>query len=157
MNALDRLRKMALEEKRRKTPNVPHYALTIPKYEDRTANGLTRCIIDFINLRGMQAERINCEGKVIDTRETYSDVLGNLKTIGSIKRVRTSAQVGTADISATIRGRSVKIEVKKGNDRQSPAQKAYQGQVEAAGGLYVIAKTFQSFYDWCQLTFKRHE
>lgn len=156
MNALDRLRKMALEDKRRKAPNVPEYALTIPTYSDRTANGLTKCIIDFLRLRGMQAERISCEGRVIDARKTYSDVVGNLKTVGSIKRVRTSAQVGTADISATIRGRSVKIEVKM-NDRQSPAQRAYQQQVEAAGGLYVIARTFQGFCDWCHLTFKHHE
>lgn len=157
MNALDRLRKLALKVKRGKYPNVPEYALPAPKYNDKTANGLTECIIDFIRLRGMQAERISCEGKVIDTRKTTRDVVGNLKTVGSIRRVRTSAQVGTADISATIRGRSVKIEVKIGNDCQSPDQKAYQGDIEKAGGLYVIAKTFQGFYDWCQLTFKRHE
>lgn len=55
---------------------------------------------------------------------------------------------GTADISATIQGRSVKIEVKIGKDRQSDVQLSYQKEVERAGGIYYIAKDFQSFYDW---------
>ena len=56
--------------------------------------------------------------------------------------------VGTADISATIGGRSVKIEVKVGRDRQSEAQRIYQQQVEAAGGIYYIATDFESFVKW---------
>jgi hypothetical protein len=42
----------------------------------------------------------------------------------------------------------VKIEVKIGRDRQSEAQVEYQRQVEAAGGVYVIAKTFDGFLTW---------
>ncbi|KAF2380358.1 hypothetical protein BSN82_16780, partial [Acinetobacter baylyi] len=48
---------------------------------------------------------------------------------------------GSADISATIKGRSVKIEVKYGKDRQSQAQKDYQKAIEKAGGTYIIVKT----------------
>ena len=52
---------------------------------------------------------------------------------------------GSADISAIIQGRSVKIEVKFGKDRQSEVQKQYQESVESAGGIYYIAKDFDSF------------
>jgi hypothetical protein len=55
---------------------------------------------------------------------------------------------GTADISATIRGRSVKIEVKYGKDRQSDAQKQYQEDIERAGGVYIIARDMDQFLDW---------
>lgn len=52
---------------------------------------------------------------------------------------------GTADISATINGQSVKIEVKYGRDRQSEAQKQYQAEIEQAGGQYWIVRTFSEF------------
>jgi hypothetical protein len=55
---------------------------------------------------------------------------------------------GTADISATIRGRSVKIEIKYGKDRQSDAQKEYQAAIERAGGVYIIVRDFDSFVEW---------
>jgi hypothetical protein len=54
---------------------------------------------------------------------------------------------GTADISATIRGRSVKIEVKQ-KDKQSEHQKNYQKQIESAGGIYKIFRDFDTFSDW---------
>jgi hypothetical protein len=55
---------------------------------------------------------------------------------------------GSADISATIYGRSVKIEVKIGKDKQSVVQKQYQLMIEAAGGIYIISKTFDDFVEW---------
>jgi hypothetical protein len=55
---------------------------------------------------------------------------------------------GSADISATIRGRSVKIEVKYGKDRQSEAQKVYQKMIEDAGGVYYISRTFDDFIEF---------
>ncbi len=54
---------------------------------------------------------------------------------------------GTADISATIRGRSVKIEVKQ-KDKQSEVQKQYQQSIESAGGIYEIFRDFDSFVLW---------
>jgi hypothetical protein len=55
---------------------------------------------------------------------------------------------GTADISATINGKSVKIEVKYGRDRQSEVQKQYQEKIESAKGIYYIARDFDSFVEW---------
>ena len=140
-------------EAKNKYPNVPTYALNTSKVIVSTANGLTKAIIDYIRLSGGQAERISCEGRVIDARKTYTDCIGRIKTIGTIKRVKSTSTIGTADISATIKGRSVKIEVKIGNDKQSEAQKQYQKNVENAGGVYFIAKDFQTFFEWYILNF----
>ncbi len=156
-SAIKHLNELSLRATKERCPSVPAYALPKPSYSDKTANGLTKCIIDFINLCGGQAERISCEGRVIDDRKTLIDVAGRSVTIGSMKRVKSSAQVGTSDISATIDGKSVKIEVKIGSDRQSKAQKLYQQQIERAGGVYFIASSFQSFYDWFNLKFGTHE
>lgn len=157
-NALKKLASLAAAAQANKYATVPRYAVPPPqKYDDRTANGLTVCIIDYVRLSGGQAERISSEGRVIDNRKTVTDVVGRTQTIGSIRRIKTSSQRGTADISATIKGRSVKVEVKIGSDRQSPLQREYQHQVEKAGGLYFVAKDFQSFFDWYRLTFDRHE
>ena len=128
----------------RKYPNFAKYAPKA-KYRDDTANGLTRCIIDFIRLNGGQAERINTTGVPVDTRREVTDVMGHRRTIGSVQWRPGGGTVGSADISATIRGRSVKIEVKIGKDTQSEAQKQYQASIEAAGGVYYIARDFTTF------------
>lgn len=152
-NGIDILKELYINDSSQKYPNFPKQYIVTPEYNDKTANGLTKCIIEFIRLTGGQAERINCIGRIIDHRETFTDVLGNIRTIGKVQYVKTAGQRGTADISATIQGRSVKIEVKIGKDRQSDAQKEYQRQIEASGGLYFIAKDFEQFYTWYCLTF----
>ena len=52
---------------------------------------------------------------------------------------------GTADLHAMIGGKTVKIEVKYGKDKQSEAQKEYQARIERAGGEYWIVHTFDEF------------
>ena len=146
MKAIEILKKLKQEEQRKKYPSVPEYALGTPKYSDKTANGLTKCIVEFLILSGWQAERINTMGRMIDNRQQVTDVLGRTKTIGSTKYIPTTGTKGSADISATIKGKSVKIEVKIGKDRQSEDQKRYQEMIERAGGIYWIAKTFDDFY-----------
>ncbi|OZI09335.1 hypothetical protein BWI93_04555 [Siphonobacter sp. BAB-5385] len=148
MTALQALHDLALHSKRANHPTFPEKLIPKPKFSDKTANGLTKCIVAFIRLQGFQAERVSVEGRVLDGRKTFQDAVGYRRTIGTVKRIRSSAQVGSADVSAIINGRSVKIEVKVGNDRQSQAQKEYQRQVEAAGGIYLLISSFQQFYDW---------
>ena len=134
------LKEAVKARKQAQYPNVPEYAITIPKYEDATANGLTKCIIDFLNSRDYcQAERINNQG-VMRTNKYGQQFMAT-----------SSMTNGTADISATIYGRSVKIEVKIGNDKQSQNQIEYQNQIENAKGYYVIAKDFKGFLDWFNL------
>ena len=145
--AIALLKDAVKSRKQAQYPNVPEYAITIPKYESRTANGLSRCIIDFINSQdGCHAERISNEGVMRKDKN------------GAAFRATSSMQNGTADISATIHGRSVKIEIKIGNDIQSEAQKDYQRHIVNARGYYVIAKDFASFLDWFNLKINRkHE
>jgi hypothetical protein len=68
--------------------------------------------------------------------------------VAGIQWTKGTGTAGSADISATIKGRSVKIEVKIGKDRQSEAQKKYQEMIERAGGVYIIAKNFDEFVEW---------
>ena len=151
--AVRELEEMADIENAKAHPHMPERYLAKAQYRDDTANGLTRCIIDYIRLHGGQAERVNTTGIPIDRRREVTDVLGHSRTIGSLEWRPSGTTKGSADISATIKGRAVKIEVKIGRDRQSEAQKAYQKQVEAAGGLYFIAKDFTSFVRWYRATF----
>lgn len=125
------------------------------KHRDDTASGLTRCIIGYLKYRGWQAERINTMGIPIDRRRQVTDTLGHNHTIGSVQWRRGGGTVGSADISATIAGLSVKIEVKIGKDRQSDAQRLYQQQVEKAGGIYYLAHDFTTFLDWYVQTFMK--
>ena len=81
-------------------------------------------------------------GRQLDTRVTFQDVTGRIRTIGSKKWIPGTGTNGTADISATINGKSVKIEVKIGTDRQAQSQIAYQRAIESAGGLYYVAHSF---------------
>jgi hypothetical protein len=145
MKPLEILRQLKLNHSMKEHPNVPYYALPLPRYEDKTANGLTRCIIDYLQLCNHQAERINTMGRPIDNRKQVTDVIGRTKTIGSMTWGKSTATKGSADISATIQGRSVKIEVKIGKDRQSQDQKVYQENIEKSGGQYWIVKNFDDF------------
>lgn len=109
------------------------------------ANELTRKIIRFIESQGWQAERIAVMGRPIERRNCAGHVV-------AVDWAKSNMTVGTADISATIKGRSVKIEVKVGADRQSIAQWKYQQSIERAGGLYYIARDFETFVDWYRVT-----
>jgi hypothetical protein len=122
-------------------PNYPQDYIPKTMYKDSTANGLTRAICDYINYNGYQAERINTMGTAREKKTTAGKVIGVTWTKGT-------STAGSADISATIKGRSFKIEVKIGKDRQSDAQKRYQENIEKAGGTYYIAKDFDSFVEW---------
>lgn len=126
---------------------MPPEYIVRTKYTDKTANGLTKAIVKWINLNGYQAERISTSGRWVDNSKIVTDVLGNRKKIGSGKYIKGSGTKGSADISATIKGKSIKIEVKM-KDKQSEAQKEYQKAIERAGGIYFIAKDFNSFYEF---------
>lgn len=150
MKPLDILKELKLNDSIKKYPNVPKYAIKLPEYTDKTANGLTEAVIDFLELSGHFAERINTMGRVIDNRKTYTDVLGRTKTIGSTKYIPTTGTKGSADISSEINvminshpiAIAVKWEVKINKDRQSKDQKNYESRV----ANYFIIKSFDDFY-----------
>jgi len=129
-----------------KHPNMHPDCIPRPVYSDKTANGLTKMVIDWITLNGGQAERISNMGRYIDSSKVVTNVLGQRMKIGSGKFIPGAGTNGTADISAIVKGRSVKIEVKM-KDKQSEAQKKYQESVERAGGIYYIVRSFDEFIE----------
>lgn len=147
--AVKTLEQLAFENLKAKFPSCPYPPK--PKYNDHTTNGLTKCVIDYITLKGGQAERVGSTGFLKDNRKSTTDVLGRTRTIGSTKWIPGSGKTGTADVHAVVNGKAVKIEIKcaaSGDYFQSKGQIAYQKEIEAAGGLYLIVKTFQDFYLW---------
>ena len=136
--AVKNLEEFVFQKIKEKYPNFPYPVK--PLYRDDTANTLTKCIVDFINYTGGMAERINI---------TVQKVVKN----GVEKWVNPSSKIGKSDVFATRKGRSVRIEIKIGNDRQSEAQKRYQAETERSGGLYFIAKDFKSFVEWYKMNF----
>jgi len=127
-----------------KYPSMPPDYIPLTKFTDKTANGLTKCVIAWIDLNGGQAERINTMGRMLDKTKVVTDTFGNKRTIGSVEWQKGTGTKGSADISATIQGRSVKIEVKM-KDKQSIDQIKYQNDIENAGGQYWLVHNFDEF------------
>jgi hypothetical protein len=148
--AIEHLKRLAMDYNRQRYPNFPENARPKPSYSDKKANGLTKCIIDWLRFNGWHAERINTMGVPVDKREIVTDVIGRQRTIGSLEWRRTNSTRGSSDIHATRHGQSLYVEVKIGTDRQSPAQKDFQWSVERAGATYWIAKDFLTFYETYQ-------
>lgn len=147
--AVKMLESLADADDVRRYPSIDPRYLAKRRYSDRDANGLTKCVIDFLNLSGHMAERINCTGRYMDRSQTFEDVTGKVRTIGTGQWIPTSGMKGTADISAVINGKSVKIEIKI-RDQQSEDQKRYQQRIEAAGGTYFLIRSFKEFFEWYQ-------
>ncbi|MGH2622083.1 MAG: hypothetical protein ACRDE7_00275 [Sphingobacterium sp.] len=145
---LQKLSELDMEDKAKKFPNFPKNYIPRSKFTGGTANSLTKAVIAWIQLHGGQAERINTMGVYRNNKKKVTDVVGFTKEIGSGQWTKGTGTPGSADISATIKGRSVKIEIKIGKDRQSEAQKQYQAAIEKAGGVYIIVKDFDSFVEW---------
>jgi len=146
--ALKRLKDIAATKFKEEHPENPFPESCIHQYNPSKANGLTRCIKDFIEFNGGQAERISVTGRMVDNTKVVTDVMGHRRIVGSVSYQKSSMTRGSADISATINGRSVKIEIKIGKDRQSDAQKKYEQSIERAGGIYLIVHTLADFVNW---------
>jgi hypothetical protein len=144
---LAQLRELALQASRWKHPTMPEEWRCTHNYTDKTANGLTKCILDWCRFNGYQAERIAVTGRYIDNTKVVSDTLGFKRKIGTGKWIKGSMQKGSADLSIIIRGHAIKAEIKI-KDKQSPDQVEYQRQVEQAGGLYWLCHNFDEFLNY---------
>lgn len=114
-------------------------SIYVPKpFIINTTNGLTNSIIRYFQLHNHFAERISTQGTWDAKNKTYRHSTGTK---------------GSADISAIVNGRSVKIEVKFGKDVLSDAQKSYAEKVRQSGALYYVAKDFFEFINWFNLNF----
>jgi hypothetical protein len=149
---IDKLKTLYDEYSRFKWPNVPDHARTYPSCfsKSTTTNGLTACVIKYIELLGWGAERTGNEGRVIDNTKVVTDTVGMKRTIGSVDRIKSSGKKGTSDIKAVIQGRFVAIEIKnaKTKDRISKAQAQYANQVVKSGGIYKVITTLEEAIEW---------
>ena len=115
-----------------------------PKYPKvDAANGLTTFICNFLHWKGHRATRVNVSGRLVDAKEKQAS--GNV--IGVKKWIPSSTRKGTADISATIKGRSVMIEIKVGRDKPRPDQLSEQIRERNAGGIYEFIGTPEQFFE----------
>ncbi len=146
--ALIELQRLAYENNKRIYPTFPEAYFPKFVYNDKTSNQLTKSIIDFLKFNGHHAERVNTTGRPIDKRQTFTDVLGNTRQIGRLEWVYGNTMKGSADIHTLINGKAVYLEVKINKDFQKPAQIEYQKQVEQSGGIYLILKDFETFFNW---------
>lgn len=147
LNAIQLLNELERMEQIRKCDGdeykIKMFGMCYTKHTDLTANGLTKAIIRWIELHGGQAERINTQGNFIKGKTVGVGMYGVKHLQG--KYVPSGSTKGSADISATIKGKTWKIEIKIGRDKQSDSQKKYQADIEAAGGKYSIVRSFDDF------------
>ncbi|GEM_PF-5208880 len=108
-------------------------------YFDRKATELEECIIHYTScFNGCFAEKICSMGRSVEKDGKFIFVPNNNTT-------------GQADLSLTILGKSIKVEVKCKWTRdkyQNKAQKNYQRQIEKAGGIYLLVREFSEFKIW---------
>ncbi len=146
--SLKQLAELEYQVRYQDKPDFPENARFKRRYSDRTANGLTKAIIDWIRLNAGFAERVNVQGRPIDRTRIATNTLGQRQRIGSIDWIPAGGTRGSSDIHATVAGRSYYIEVKIGRDKLSQAQKEYRDQVTQAGAVYFVAKDFDSFIEF---------
>jgi hypothetical protein len=94
------------------------------------ANGLTKYITNFLFWKGHRATRVNVQGRIVNG-----------------KWIPSSTRKGSSDISATIKGRSVMIEIKVGSDRPRSEQLQEQERERRSGGIYEFIRTADEFLE----------
>ena len=124
------LERLHFEAKKVNHPDIPYLVAT--KFRDDGASDLTRCILVWLKLNGHFGGRVNTMG-------TYSQKLG--------KYIRSGSRKGMADITAVINGKHVSIEIKTGRDKIRPDQLKVKSEVEAAGGVYIVASSYDNFLE----------
>lgn len=146
--AVKHLEMLADEAARKRYPNVPYLAPRV--FSDKTPNELTKCVFDFLKLKGHFCEQTNKVGRVVDNLRQVTDVLGNSRLIGSIHRVYSSEIKSRCQLKAVICSKSISIEVKGGEffENQSQSQRTSQIEVEKSGGIYITVPDFEYFLTW---------
>lgn len=90
---------------------------------------LTNQVINHIYRAGGYAWRATSVG-VFDTKQMH---------------FRAAAKKGVADVLACFKGRLIAIEIKIGTDRLSDEQEGFMRNVQHAGGVAIVAKTYEEF------------
>ena len=126
--------------------NYRGYVEGLFRYKQNSANEITKTITGFIDFMGGLGERISSAGRYVPG-EKYENMDGKkFETKGRF--IPSTTRAGTSDISATIYGKTIKIEVKYGKDRLSKKQKDYLTKAHNAGCFCYVAKDFDGFFDF---------
>lgn len=154
------LRALKLADIRQKAPGFYVASggdkMIIKPYSDTTTNGLTKCIIDWLQFNGHYANRINTQGQArIKKIPRFSLISGRIEYTDKVEYTHGTTVRGTPDIDAIIDGRPVKIEVKAGKDKIREEQIKQGEKIQAAGGIYYIARNMAEFVQWYKLNFKQ--
>ena len=130
-DAVKHLERMATAEAQSSHPAMRPEHLAPRRYRDDTTAWLTKCIVDYARLTGAFASRLNNTGIYRNGRYT-----------------RSTARRGLPDVLITRDGMSLFVEVKVGRDRMSTWQEAVRDDQQKSGGLYYVARDFESFKNW---------
>ncbi len=108
-----------------------------PQYKPRAsrkATNPTTVLTD--KVIGYIKKHDRCDAWRISTQGIYREGVG---------LVQNKSMVGLPDIMAIVYGRFVGVEIKRGKDIQSEAQKAVEARIKATGGAYLIVSDFDTF------------
>ncbi len=113
-----------------KDSSIPENCRFVTKLRDDSANRLTDCIEKYCKVHGYHFQRMNSFG-------LYDARLKKWRPSGTTK--------GISDALMIKDGKTIHVEIKYGRDRQSDRQKEIQRSIEAAGGTYIIVRTYEDF------------
>lgn len=126
---------------------IPAHCRPVKKFFDNSANALRDSILAYFELKKIKAWPVATEGRYLREQWTTNVIGQRVQTQKGMFIPRSKKAKGAGDIKVVLppNGRSLDIEIKYGRDMQREDQKAFQEEVEAMGGLYIIVKTFDDF------------
>ncbi len=132
-----------------KDSTVPVHAQPRKVFKESSANELTKTILAYFKMVGIEAWRQASEGRYLQEKK-IKNVLGQSITVEKGRFIpRSKKTKGSGDISCILppNGRRLEIEIKYGRDVQSDDQKDFQRRIEAMRAKYVIVKTWDGFWN----------
>lgn len=149
--AIKELEQMVLEDDRRKHPLIPPSYIAPTLFRDDTPNGLIRCIVKFFKVTGYNAVQLSNSNRRVDTRKTFKNVTGGLRTIGNVYwKPKNKTE---ADISVEVSGKILLIKVNQDLNINS-CDECKQNYPEAEE---VVVSSFDQFYVWVRQTIQKYQ
>ncbi|WP_421827099.1 hypothetical protein [Larkinella sp.] len=124
-----------LQHTRTKHPNMPKHGIPKPKTNFNSSNALTKAVLKTFEIHGLYAVRVQSQGQFDPQLKIFR---------------KGTTRPGVSDVHCLLggSGRHCSIEIKYGQDKMSPAQRQTAKQVQESGGIYYVAKDFESFWRW---------
>ena len=131
--SIKELERLHYERQQARNPGFCHLKTM---FRDDSSNSLTQCIVAWLELHGHFAGRVNTTG-------IYNQKLK--------KYIHSGSRRGMADITSVVDGKHVSIEIKHGRDKMRPEQLKVKAGIEAAGGIFIVASSFDNFLEQIKL------